>query len=195
MNSQSRLSGQTFPEVSIETARLLLRPYRGEDAADVALACRDELTQRWLPLPNPYTEADALAWCTEMAPGFRTSGEGIEWAAVRRSDRRLIGSFGLKRTDWRGRTSEIGYWIAPWARSEGLAVEAVTAIARWLLLEQGFERLTLRAAPGNVASQRVAEKAGFVREGVARAAGFTNDGRVDLVVFSLVRADLGEAHG
>ncbi len=158
----------------------------------MARACRDELTQRWLPLPNPYTDADALAWCTEISPRFRTSGDGIEWAAVRRSDDRLIGSFGLKRTDWRGRSSEIGYWVAPWARGEGVAVEAVQAIARWLLLEQGFERMVLRAATGNTASLRVAEKAGFTREGVARNAGFTNSGRVDLVVFSLVRTDLEE---
>ena len=183
-------SPRTFPVATIETSRLLLRPHRAEDAPDVAIACRDELTQRWLPLPNPYTEADALAWCTEMAPRFRTSGEGIEWVAVRRSDDRLIGTFGLKRTDWRMKTSEIGYWVAPWARGEGLAVEAVTAIARWLLLEQGFERLGLRAAPGNVASQRVAERAGFTREGVARNAGFTNAGRIDLVVYSIIPADL-----
>lgn len=171
----------------------MLRPYRAEDARDVMLACGDELTQRWLPLPNPYTDADALAWCTEISPRFRTSGEGIEWAAIRRSDGRLIGSFGLKRTDWRGRSSEIGYWVAPWGRGEGLAVEAVRAIARWLLDEQGFDRMVLRAAPGNSASMRVAEKAGFSREGVARNASFTNAGRVDLVVFSLVRTDLGDA--
>lgn len=103
---------QVFPEATLETARLLLRPYRAEDAPDVALACRDSLTQRWLPLPNPYTDADALAWC---------------------------------------------------------------------------------AAPGNVASQRVAEKAGFTREGVARNAGFTNHGRVDLVVFSIIRSELASA--
>jgi RimJ/RimL family protein N-acetyltransferase len=185
---------QTFPEDSLETPRLVLRPYRAEDAPEVALACRDELAQRWLPLPNPYTDADALAWCSEIAPGFRSSGEGIEWAAIRRSDGQLIGSFGLKRTDWRGRISEIGYWVAPWARGEGLAVEAVEAVAQWLLREQGFERLVLRAAPGNRASQRVAEKAGFQREGVARNAGFTNDGRVDLVVFSLIRSDLDQSH-
>ncbi len=182
---------QTFPGVSIETPRLLLRPYRGEDAPDVALACRDELTQRWLPLPTPYTDADALAWCTEMAPRFRASGEGIEWAAIRRADDRLIGSFGLKRTDWRARSSEIGYWVAPWARGHGLAVETVVAIGRWLLVEQRFERLVLRAATDNRASQRVAEKAGLTREGIARNAGFTNAGRVDLVVFSLVAGELG----
>lgn len=193
-NAQQPAS-QRFPEVSIDTPRLLLRPYRAEDAPDVALACRDELTQRWLPLPNPYTDADALAWCTEMALGFRSSGEGIEWAAIRRSDGRLIGSFGLKRTDWRGRSTEIGYWVAPWARGEGFAVEATRAIAGWLFVEQRFERMVLRAATGNVASQRVAEKAGFTREGIARNAGFTNAGRVDLVVFSLVRSDLDEPQG
>ncbi len=145
---------ETFPDAEVETPRLLLRAYRAEDAPDVALACRDQLIQQGLPLPNPYADADALAWCTQISPGFRTSGEGIEWAAVRRADNRLIGSFGLKRTDWRARSSEIGYWVAPWARGEGLAVEAVHAIARWLLLEQRFERLVLRAATGNVASQQ-----------------------------------------
>jgi RimJ/RimL family protein N-acetyltransferase len=190
MNSVPSLSGQTFPDDSHETPRLLLRGYRAEDAPEVALACRDELIQQWLPLPNPYTDDDALAWCTDIAPRFRTSGGGIEWAAVRRGDGRLIGSFGLKRTDWRARTSEIGYWVAPWARGEGLAVEAVTAISRWLLVEQRFERLVLRAATGNLASERVAGKAGFTREGVARNAGFNNAGRVDLVVFSLVPTDL-----
>jgi RimJ/RimL family protein N-acetyltransferase/GNAT superfamily N-acetyltransferase len=193
VNSKAKVSGHSFPDVTLETPRLLLRPYRAEDAPEVALACRDELMQRWLPLPNPYTDADAFAWCTEISPGFRTSGEGVEWAAVRRVDGRLIGSFGLKRTDWRGRTSEVGYWIAPWARGEGLAVEGVTAVARWLLLEQRFERLALRAAPGNVASQGVAVKAGFTRECIARNAGFTNDGRVDLVVFSLIPSDLNQA--
>ena len=94
------------------------------------------------------------------------------------------------RTDWRARSSEIGYWVAPWARGHGLAAEAVEAVARWLLLEQRFERMVQGAATGNRASQRVAEKSGMTREGVARNAGFTNAGRVDLVVFSFVSADL-----
>jgi RimJ/RimL family protein N-acetyltransferase len=191
MTVEHQLAQPTFPEVSIETPRLLLRPYRAEDAADNALSCRDELSQRWIPLPNPYTDEVSRFWCAEMAPGFRTSGDGMELAAIRRADRRFVGSFGLRRTDWRNRCSEIGYIVAPWARGEGIATEAVSTIARWLLIEQGFERLALRHAPGNLASQRVAEKAGFTREGTARNAGFTNSGRNDLVVWSLIRADLG----
>ena len=52
----------------------------------------------------------------------------------------------------------------------------------------------LRAATDNVPSQRVAEKAGFTREGIARNAGVTNAGRVDLVVFSLIPADVVMGH-
>jgi hypothetical protein len=89
------------------------------------LACRDGLTQRWLPLP--YTDADAIALCSEMAPRFRLSGEGIELAAIRRADDRLVGSFGLKRTDWRGLASEIGFGLLPGRAGDGLAVEAITA--------------------------------------------------------------------
>ena len=91
---------EAFPKLGLDTPRLVLRPYRTEDAPDVVLACRDEPIRQWLPVPNPYTDADAIAWCTQIAPGFRTSGEGIQWAAVRCGDDRLIGSFGLKRTDW-----------------------------------------------------------------------------------------------
>ncbi len=58
------------------------------------------------------------------------------------------------------------------------------------LVEHGLERVVVRAGTGNGASQRAAESAGFVREGVARNAGRTHAGRIDLVVYSLVTTDL-----
>ncbi|HXM56544.1 MAG TPA: GNAT family protein [Candidatus Dormibacteraeota bacterium] len=183
-------TGQRFPDdVRLQTARLLLRPFEAGDVPDVVAGCADELTQRWLPLPRPYTEADARAWCLEMAPGLLAGGDGIHWAAVELATGRLAGGFGLKRTDWPARVSEIGYWVAPWARGRGVATDAAGEIARWLLADQAFERLELRAATGNAASQRVAEKAGYVREGVLRNAGHVHGGRVDLVVFSVIPAD------
>jgi RimJ/RimL family protein N-acetyltransferase len=178
----------TFPETTLTTARLLLRSFRREDMTENTLACRDELSRRWLPLPDPYTEADSEAWCTLIAPAFRTSGDGIQWAIER--DGRWAGSIGLHHTEWLSRESEVGYLIAPWTRGQGVAAEAVSAVARWLLIDQDFERLTLRHAPGNHGSQRVAEKAGFIREGILRNAGFIHAGRTDLVLWSLVRSDL-----
>lgn len=103
---------------------------------------------------------------------------------------RLLASLHIKETNWRALTSEVGYWVSPWARGRGIAAEATRAAGEWLLIAEGFERLELRAAAGNVASQRVADRAGFTREGVLRNAGITHSGRVDLVVFSMIRGDL-----
>lgn len=85
----------------------------------------------------------------------------------------------------------IGYWLRPEARGRGAATIAVQLVARWLFDELGVQRLELTTAPENVASQRVAERAGFTREGVLRALIATADGRRDAVMFSLLPADRG----
>ncbi|MGW3248092.1 GNAT family N-acetyltransferase [Streptomyces sp. NPDC001070] len=174
----------------LRTERLLLRPFADGDIDDTQASCADPLTQRWLPLPRPYTLRDATAWCTTIAHALRASGDGIHFAVVDARTERLLGQVGLKKTDWRALTGEVGYWVSPWARGRGVAAEATRALAQWLLAVQGFQRLELRAATENTASQKVAVKAGLRREGILRNAGFVHSGRVDLVLFSLVPDDL-----
>jgi RimJ/RimL family protein N-acetyltransferase len=183
---------RSFPDHHLTTQRLLLRPYSVDDVDAIVSAAGDELIQRWLPLPRPYTREDAVQWCTVQAPEARTSGAGLARAVTRHG--RLVGSIDLKRTDWAAGVTEIGYWAAPEARGHGYLAEATEALARWTLAEVGFHRVELRVATGNAASRRVAEKAGFRTEGVARSAGYVHGGRVDLVVYSLVRSDLGLPH-
>lgn len=183
----------TFPRVTLTTERLELRAFTEADIDDVLAGAADPGTQRWLPIPEPgrpYTRTDAELWCRELAPAARATGDGIQWAAVRRATHRFVGSFGLTRTSWRALSTEVGYWVAPWARGEGLASEAVAAIAHWTIRDRGFERLVLKAATGNHASRRVAEKTGFVHEGVERNALRLHKGRADLAVYSLVPSDL-----
>jgi len=179
-----------FPETVLRTDRLLLRPFTAEDVEDTRLACSDELTQRWLPLPQPYSTEHAASWCTDVSHRLRTSGDGVHFAVTDVESGRLLGTVGLKKTNWPARVSEVGYWSAPWARGRGVMTEATRTLGEWLLGEQGFQRLQLFAATGNTASQRVAEKAGFHKEGVLRNAGHVHGGRVDLFVFSLVPDDL-----
>jgi RimJ/RimL family protein N-acetyltransferase len=86
----------------------------------------------------------------------------------------------------------LGYWLRPEARGRGAATAAVQLVARWAFDELGVQRLELTTAPENVASQRVAERAGFTREGILRGLEATKDnGRLDSVMFSLLPADLG----
>jgi len=178
----------TFLETTLTAGDLTLRPLTESDADDVAEACQDPETLRWLPIPRPYTLANAEWFIGTFAPALRESGAGIVFAI--QSAGRLAGVVDLKHVNWAYKVAEVGYWVAPWARGRGVASRATRALAEWAICDHGFERVELFAATGNIASQRAAEKAGFVREGVARNAGYVHDGRVDLVLFSLVPDDL-----
>ena len=148
------------------------------------------MTQQWLPLPRPYTHEDARAW-TRRCETMRRAGDGVQCAVALSGSDVLVGCVGLKRTDWRARVTEIGYWSVPEHRGRGYITEAVRALARWAL-ESEMQRVELLAAPGNLASNRVAVRAGFTYEGLMRNAGFVHGGRVDLGLYSLIPADVSQ---
>jgi RimJ/RimL family protein N-acetyltransferase len=189
----------TFPNISISTERLVLRPFEEPDIEAFAEMMNDELVVAWTSVPHPYTEADARAWVTELAPAERTEGRGVVLAVTEFLTQRLVGIVHLRNTDWRVRSSELAYVIAPWARGEGYASEAALATAQWLFNDRKFERLELRTAADNTASQQVAQKIGCISEGVLRGAwiarartesGAWSDVRTDVIVWSLLPEDL-----
>jgi RimJ/RimL family protein N-acetyltransferase len=190
MSSTWPVALRRFPELTVATPRLHVRPLAADDAKQVAEIFADKQTQRWLPFPQEYGPIEARAWCTEFAAERRDSGSGDHYGVVRREDGRVVGCLWGKRTDWVARSIEVAYAVAADARGFGVAPEAVDALAIALILEHGFQRIELRVAPGNVASRRVAEKAGFTYEGLLRNAGHVHSGRVDLEAWSLVAADL-----
>ena len=74
----------------------------------------------------------------------------------------------------------------------GAATIAVRLVSGWAFDELGIKRLSLITVPENLASQRVAERAGFTREGVERSSRRLYDDRHDCVVFSLLPSDEAE---
>jgi ribosomal-protein-alanine N-acetyltransferase len=190
MTSPWSVAIRRFPTLTVATPRLDVRPVIGDDAKQVGEIFLDKQTRRWLPVPGEHGPVEAHAWCTELATEWRDSGTGDHYAVVRREDDRVVGCLWTKRTDWVARSTEVAYAVAADARGFGLAPEAVDAVTVALILVHGFQRVELRVAPGNLASRRVAEKAGFTYEGLLRNAGCVHSGRVDLEVWSLVAADL-----
>jgi len=179
-----------FPALVVATPRLHIRALEIADAPDVDTIMADRLTRRWLRLPMEDGPPDGLVWCTEVAGRQRDTGDGDHYGVLRREDGRLVGLLWTWRTDSTARTTEVSLLVAPGARGYGVAAEALDALSIALLLEHGFQRIELRVAPGNLAARRVAEKAGFVYEGLQRNAGYLHGGRVDLEIWSLVEADL-----
>lgn len=178
----------TFDDVRLQDGPLALRAPHPADVPAIVRACRDPLTQQWLPLPDPYDETHALGFVTEFARAVRRSGDGIVRAIEWHGE--FAGMIDLKKTDWRGKTTEIGYWVSPDERGQGLAGKAARLLGDWAMRDYGMERVEIRSATGNLGSQRAALAAGFREEGVLRSAGYIHSGRVDLIVFGKVRADL-----
>ncbi|WP_416976520.1 GNAT family N-acetyltransferase [Streptomyces sp. T028] len=189
----------TFPTISISTERLVLRPLDEDDVPALAEMMNDEQIGAWTGVPQPYSEQAAHRWITEYAPDERTAGRGLALAVAEFLTQRLVGVIQLARTDWHVRSTELSYIVASWARGEGYASEAALATAQWLFTDQKFERIELRTAADNTASQQVAQKIGCISEGVLRNAciararaedGTWTEVRTDYIVWSLLPEDL-----
>jgi RimJ/RimL family protein N-acetyltransferase len=79
------------------------------------------------------------------------------------------------------RPPEVGYYLRQDAWGNGYATRALELVADWLLGAGGFAEVVLRTHPDNAASQRVAERAGFVRAGIVREYAEFKDGTRDAV--------------
>jgi RimJ/RimL family protein N-acetyltransferase len=171
---------------TISTDRLLLRPFRPDDAEAIHRACQDPDILRWLTVPSPYTMSDAVEFATKTTVDARADKHGLLSAVE--VDGEFVGSAGLSFGG--GLLGPgVGYWMAPWARGLGYAAEAARALADWGL-RRGAARVHLFADVHNAASQGAARRAGFAEEGVVRSCLPYRDGsRGDAVLFGRVAGD------
>jgi RimJ/RimL family protein N-acetyltransferase len=178
------------PRVSLSDGVVTLRRWRSEDAPDVTRACDDPLMARWLPLPTPYTAEDGVHYVDVSTATSWADGGAAELAVTDAATDELLGACGLKLGARALGVGEVGYWTAPWARGRGVAGRAAALVAQWGLTTLGLSRVEVLAEVGNEASQRAAERAGYLREGVLRSARRDRHGTPhDFVCFSRTGAD------
>jgi RimJ/RimL family protein N-acetyltransferase len=178
-----------LPDPALADAAVRLRAARLEDVPTILRACQDPQIQRFTFVPTDYDEDLACAWVTGAA-AERERGEGLELIIASAETDELLGAVGLLRFAWPHRAAELGYWVAPWARGAGVAVRASRLLAPWALRTLGLARISCEVDVENGASRRVAERAGFTREGVLRSAIEAKGRRWTLVVHSLLPEDL-----
>lgn len=155
------------------------------------MAFSDPVVQRFSwPRTTPYTEADARDYFVEQEQA-RLRGEELSFAlAEPEDDDVVLGGGSLYDIDPEQGRAAVGCWLAPEARGRGVATHAVRLIARWAFEDMDVARLELTCGPDNHASQRVAERCGFTREGVLRSHMQFKGVRRDTVVFSLLTGEL-----
>lgn len=176
--------------VEITAGRLHLRPFDVRDVAAVTRACRDPDIQHFTHVPSPYGEAEATRYVEVHCPSGWASGRRASFAVVDSVSAELLASVELSGIGMRDAAmAEIGYWCAPWARRRGIMTQAVRVVCRWGFATFDLDRIEWYAEVGNDASRGVAERAGFVVEGVLRRRLCHRGQRVDAWIGALLRED------
>ncbi len=173
---------------SLETERLLLRPFLPEDAPRVhRLANCREVTSTTLNLPFPYELQHARQWIATHESLYEKNKQAI-FAITIRVTKEMIGAVGLSRNAAHAR-AELGYWIGHEFWNQGFATEAARAV-----IEFGFSRLKLNRIfahfmAQNPASGKVMQKVGMQFEGELRQHVIKKGQPLDLHIYSILKSD------
>ena len=100
----------------------------------------------------------------------------------------LAGVIGQHYLDLLNRRTELGYWLDATHQGRGIVTRSTARLADYAFAEQACNRVILHCAVGNVRSRAVAQRLGFVQEGILREAEWLYDHYVDLVVYSMLRS-------
>jgi len=177
-----------LPTPTLHTGRLRLRPFEDTDADQLfALQSDAEVLRYWdaPPWTDPARAERFINVCRDMA----ADGTGARLAVERGSDGTFVGWCTLSRWNPDHRSASLGYCYAASAWGHGYATEAAKALLHWAFDTLDLNRVQAEADTRNVASARVLEKLGFVREGMFREDCVVNGEVSDSWVYGLIRRE------
>ncbi len=132
--------------------------------------------------PYPYTDEDA---CIFISQALHLPGEKCYAIEV---NGEASGGIGVHPGEGvESRSAELGYWLGRAYWGEGIVSAAVSALVPHALRELLLYRLHARVFADNLASMRVLEKSGFVREAILRKLVFKHDKLMDMVIYAITR--------
>jgi RimJ/RimL family protein N-acetyltransferase len=173
------------PPDSITDGVVVLRELRESDRAVTLSTMRDPLVARWLNMPTAPSNRDFDS-LLRVVRGGRAAGDRIDYTVTEAGQDLSLGAVIASR---RHRDNyEIAYLARAEGRGRGLMTCAVRLLCDWLL-EEGVGRIELRTHPDNEPSQRLAQRAGFQREGLERKSIWLHGERQDAIVWSLLPGD------
>lgn len=173
------------PFQNLETERLLLRRVDNADLQAVIALRSNPETMKYIPRPLVKTDQEGLDHIAMINDKIEAN-EGINWAITIKDNPQLIGIIGHYRIIPEHQRSEIGYMILPEFNGKGIVTEAVKVVVKY-----GFEKMKLHSIeavidPDNIASAKVLEKNGFIKEAHLRENVFFEGQFLDSVIYSLL---------
>ncbi|CAM4084221.1 GNAT family N-acetyltransferase [Flavobacterium branchiophilum] len=173
-----------FPE--IYTKRLHLRRLTSDDAAGILALRSNPVLMQYIPRPLLQNLDEARAHIQLIDDRIKAN-EGINWGITLRESSDVIGIIGHYTIKTESRRAEIGYMLLEDFARKGLMSEAVKAV-----VDYGFDVMQLHSieaiiAPDNLASEKVLQKNGFVKEAHLLENEFYNGQFLDTVIYSLLK--------
>jgi RimJ/RimL family protein N-acetyltransferase len=177
------------PRSTLETDRLVLQKFTRRDQTTYDEATRSSLPElnQWLPWARlDYEHGDTTAFLRESIQAWKEDRAWDYSIRFKEEPGRHLGSVSMWTVSKLGKIAEFGYWVRTDEHSKGICTEAVGRLLEETFNSLGYHKVTLRVAVGNTASDRVAEKLGFTREGVLREELLIRGNWVDHSLWSLL---------
>jgi len=171
---------------------IVVRPYRSEDIPALYEAARESIPElsAWMPWCHAnYSIGESRSFILSRPEAWAGDAE-YGFGIFAKSSGRFLGGVGLNFVNRNHQMANLGYWVRSSETGRGVAARAARLVAQFGLERLGFQRIEILAATSNAASQRVAEKAGAVKEAVLRKRLLLQGEPVDGVLYSLVAEDL-----
>ncbi|WP_413381866.1 GNAT family N-acetyltransferase [Alkalihalobacillus sp. 1P02AB] len=172
----------------LETERLILREVVESDAKDLLSYLSREEVVKHMGLTPFKTIDDALeeiGWYQSILE----KKSGMRWGITLKEEGKVIGSCGFLNRSQKHFRAEVGFELSSNYWRKGLAGEALGQVVQYGFEQLELERIEALIEPANLASQRLVEKHGFVREGLLRNYEFTAGKFDDLYMYSMIKAD------
>jgi ribosomal-protein-alanine N-acetyltransferase len=177
----------TAPEPPLADDAIRLQPLDERFVPDFEAMLDDPEIVRNTRVPSSPPAGFAATWVGRYIRGWQ-DGSCAGFAILSEAGE-YLGFAAIVDLQLRARQGEIGYVVAPEARGRGVAQRALRLVTGWALDGLGLERVELHIDPANAASIRVAERCGYVREGVFRSLYFKEGQRADTAIYTLLASD------
>lgn len=187
-----------MPKELIETDRLIIRRFNRRDPPALEEGVRSSLADlhEWLPWAHmDYTRDDAVAFVRESIQAWKDDKAYDYAVRAKPEPDHHIGNISIWQTSRSGKIGEIGYWVRSDLIGRGYGTEATRAVMQVGFDTMGLHKVVLRIAVGNLASERIAEKLGYKREGVLREELLIRGNWIDHTLYSMLDREHRRIHG
>jgi [ribosomal protein S5]-alanine N-acetyltransferase len=174
-----------YPASPLSDGTILLRPWTEQDLPALEQASQDPYIPATTSVPSPYTHAEGLKWLERQQQRV-LENVGLPFCIADARTDEPMGFIGLWLSNISQGRASFGYWMIPSARQRGIASTALRLLSMWAFEHLAAARLELWVELWNIASQRVAERAGFLREGVLHSYIEVEKTRRDVIMYARI---------